>query len=111
MEQRPYQVPPPPPPPQAPPQAPPAPPPVWQGPPEASSAGQKLKKLLGPLGVVGVLIVKFFAKLKFIILPALKFFPVILKTGGTMILSIGAYFLLWGLWFAVGFVLLIFVHE
>ena len=111
MEQRPYQVPPPPPPPQAPPQAPPAPPPVWQGPPEASSAGQKLKKLLAPLGVVGVLIVKFFAKLKFIILPALKFFPVILKTGGTMILSIGAYFLLWGLWFAVGFVLLIFVHE
>jgi len=61
--------------------------------------------------VVGVLIVKFFAKLKFIILPALKFFPVILKTGGTMILSIGAYFLLWGLWFAVGFVILIFVHE
>ena len=61
--------------------------------------------------MVGVLIVKFFAKLKFIILPALKFFPVILKTGGTMILSIGAYFLLWGLWFAVGFVLLIFVHE
>jgi Zn-dependent protease len=111
MEQHPYQVPPPPPPPPAPLQAPPAPPPVWQGPPEASSAGQKLKKLLGPLGVVGVLIVKFFAKLKFIILPALKFFPVILKTGGTMILSIGAYFLLWGLWFAVGFVLLIFVHE
>jgi Zn-dependent protease len=111
MEQHPYQAPPPPPPPPAPPQAPPAPPPVWQGPPEASSAGQKLKKLLGPLGVVGVLIVKFFAKLKFIILPALKFFPVILKTGGTMILSIGAYFLLWGLWFAVGFVLLIFVHE
>jgi len=110
MEQHPYQAPPPPPPP-APPQAPPAPPPVWQGPPEASSAGQKLKKLLAPLGVVGVLIVKFFAKLKFIILPALKFFPVILKTGGTMILSIGAYFLLWGLWFAVGFVLLIFVHE
>jgi len=107
MDQSPYQAPSPPPP--APP--PPAPPPVWQAPPEASSAGQKLKKLLAPLGVVGVLIVKFFAKLKFIILPALKFFPVILKTGGTMILSIGAYALLWGVWFAVGFVLLIFVHE
>jgi Zn-dependent protease len=70
-----------------------------------------LKKLLAPLGVVGILILKFGAKLKFIILPVLKFFPVILKTGGTMILSIGAYALLWGVWFAVGFVLLIFVHE
>jgi Zn-dependent protease len=37
--------------------------------------------------------------------------PVILKTGGTMLLSIGAYALAWGVWFAVGFVLLIFVHE
>jgi Zn-dependent protease len=90
--------------------APPVAPPVWQRPPEPSG-GQKLKKLLAPLGIVGVLILKFFAKLKFIILPVLKFFPVILKTGGTMILSIGAYALAWGVWFAVGFVLLIFVHE
>jgi Zn-dependent protease len=90
--------------------APPAVPPVWQRPPEPSG-GQKLKKLLAPLGIVGILILKFFAKVKFIILPILKFFPVILKTGGTMILSIGAYALAWGLWFAVGFVLLIFVHE
>jgi Zn-dependent protease len=89
---------------------PPVAPPVWQRPPEPSG-GQKLKKLLAPLGIVGVLILKFFAKLKFIILPVLKFFPVILKTGGTMILSIGAYALAWGVWFAVGFVLLIFVHE
>ena len=89
---------------------PPVAPPVWQRPPEPSG-GQKLKKLLAPLGIVGVLILKFFGKLKFIILPVLKFFPVILKTGGTMILSIGAYALAWGVWFAVGFVLLIFVHE
>ena len=73
--------------------------------------GQKLKKFLGPIGVVFVVIIKFFAKLKFILLPALKFLPVILKTGGTMLLSVGIYALVFGWWFAIGFVLLIFVHE
>src|SRR5215475_12136174 len=73
--------------------------------------GQKLKKFLGPIGVVFAVIAKFFAKLKFLILPALKFLPVILKTGGTMLLAIVVYTMFWGVWFAVGFVLLIFVHE
>lgn len=35
----------------------------------------------------------------------------ILKTGGTMLLSIGAYALIFGWWYAAGFVLLILVHE
>lgn len=35
----------------------------------------------------------------------------LLKTGGTMIVSIGAYALLFGWWYAVGFVLLLLVHE
>jgi Zn-dependent protease len=83
----------------------------YYGPPPEPTLGQKLKKLLAPLTVVAVLVVKFFAKLKFLILPALKFVPVILKTGGTMLLSIWVYALAWGAWFAVGFVLLIFVHE
>lgn len=69
------------------------------------------KKALGPFAVAGVLVLKFAAKLKLILLPALKFLPVILKTGGTMLLSIGAYAMLWGWKYAVGFVLLIFVHE
>lgn len=73
--------------------------------------GQKLKKLFGPIGVAFVLVLKFFAKLKFLLLPALKFFPLVLKTGGTMLLSIWAYGMMWGWTFAVGFVLLIFVHE
>jgi len=91
----------------------PTPPPFpanFRPPPEPPGEG-KWKKLLAPLGVVGLLLLKFGAKVKFILLPALKFFPVILKTGGTMILSIGAYAMLWGVWFAVGFVALIFVHE
>jgi Zn-dependent protease len=95
------------PPPRLPP--PPPPPPTW-GRPEPS-AWQKIKKLFAPLGIVGVLFLKFFAKLKFILLPALKYFPIILKTGGTMFLTIGVYAMFWGIWFAAGFVLLILVHE
>lgn len=64
---------------------------------------QKVKKFLGPVGVAFVVFFKYLAKLKFLL-------PV-LKTGGTMILSIGAYAMFWGWQFAVGFVLLIFVHE
>ena len=60
-----------------------------------------------PLGVLGVLLLKF----KAVLLPALKFLPVLLKTGGTMLLTIWLYAQTWGWWFALGFVLLIFVHE
>ena len=88
------------------------PPPVIKPPePPEPPPASTLKKWLGSLGVVGVLLLKFGAKFKFIILPVIKFFPVLLKTGGTMILSIGAYAMMWGWWFAVGFVLLIFIHE
>jgi Zn-dependent protease len=75
------------------------------------SFGQRLKKLLGPLGVVAVVVAKFAAKLKFLLIPLVKFLPILLKTGGTMILSVWAYAMYWGWMFAVGFVLLIFVHE
>jgi membrane-associated protease RseP (regulator of RpoE activity) len=72
---------------------------------------QRLKKLFAPIGVALALIFKFAAKLKFIAIPLLKFFPILLKTGGTMLLSVWAYALAWGWKFALGFVLLIFVHE
>ncbi len=79
--------------------------------PSNASWWTRLKKALGPVAVVGVVIVKFFAKLKFFILPALKFLPILLKSGGTMLISIWAYALFYGWKFAVGFVLLMFVHE
>jgi Zn-dependent protease len=66
-----------------------------------------MKKAAAPFVLLGALLLKF----KAAILPALKFLPAILKTGGTMFLSIGAYAMLWGWWFAAGFVLLILVHE
>ena len=62
--------------------------------------GQKIKKFLGPIGV-GI-----FAVLKY-----LKFLLPFLKTGLSMLLSIGVYGLIWGWQFAAGFVLLIFIHE
>ena len=72
---------------------------------------EKIKKYLAPIGIVLLLLIKFGAKLKFLILPILKFFPVLLKTGGTMLFAIWAYSLFWGWKFAVGFVILILLHE
>jgi Zn-dependent protease len=79
------------------------PPVLTPPPPREPSFGDKVKKFLGPVGVVLVIGFKYLAKLKFL-LP-------FLKTGGTMIFSMWAYALMWGWKYAVGFVLLIFVHE
>lgn len=87
---------------------PPPPPPQQQ---QQQGRWSSTKKSLGPLGAAALVIAKFFAQLKFFILPLLKFLPLILKSGGTMILSIGVYAMIFGWQFAVGFVLLIFVHE
>ena len=71
----------------------------------------KLKKSLGPIAVAVAVIIKFFAKLKFVVLPLLKFLPLLLKSGGTMLLMIWVYATMWGWKFGVGFVLLLLVHE
>ena len=78
---------------------------------ERASSWTRLKKALGPLAVVGVVIAKFLAKLKFFLLPTLKFLPILLKSGGTMLLMIWVYTMMWGWKFGVGFVLLLLVHE
>lgn len=49
-------------------------------------------------------------KLLFALLNAAKLGP-LLKTGGTMLISVAAYALVFGWWYAAGFVLLIFCHE
>src|SRR6267142_4166989 len=79
--------------------------------PTEETAWSRVKKALGPVAVVGVVIAKFFANLKFVLLPLLKFLPILLKSGGTMLLMIGVYTAMWGWKFAVGFVLLLLVHE
>lgn len=69
------------------------------------------KKIGGPLVLILMLVAKWFGKIKFLIIPILKFFPVLIKTGGSMIISIGAYGLVFGWKWGVGVVLQIFVHE
>src|SRR2546427_9679897 len=79
--------------------------------PKTETAWSRVKKALGPITVVGVVIAKFFAKLKFVLLPLLKFLPILLKSGGTMLLMIWVCTQFWGWRFALGFVVLLFVHE
>ncbi|HEX2740206.1 MAG TPA: site-2 protease family protein [Rubrobacter sp.] len=64
-----------------------------------------IKRLLAPLAVVGLLLAKF--KGLALLLLKVKF----LGTALTMLVSIGAYALLFPVWFAVGIVVLIWVHE
>ena len=67
-----------------------------------SGARELLRKLAAPFLVLGGFIVKFgglVLKLK------------VLATGLSMVVSVAAYTWLWGLPFAIGFVLLILVHE
>jgi Zn-dependent protease len=68
-----------------------------------------LKRIWGPIVAVGLILVKFGAKAKalLLVLPKLKLFT----TSASMLVSIGAYALIWGWTFAVGFVLLLLIHE
>ena len=59
----------------------------------------------GILAALAVLAAK--GKALLLLLPKLK----LLTTSGSMLVSIGAYTLIWGWQFAVGFVVLLFVHE
>jgi Zn-dependent protease len=61
-----------------------------------------VRKLLAPVAALGFLIVKYGGLL-------LKF--KVVTTAASMLVSIAAYTWIWGLPFAVGFVVLIFVHE
>ena len=64
-----------------------------------------IKRLLAPLAAVGVLLAKF--KGLVLLLLKVKF----VGTALTMLVSIGAYALLFPVWFAVGIVVLVWVHE
>ena len=86
-----------------------APVPEPPAPPPAASEPSRAKRLLGPLFVAGLAVLKFGVKLKalLLLLPKLK----LLTTSASMLVSVAAYAIIWGWTFAVGFVALLFVHE
>jgi Zn-dependent protease len=67
------------------------------------------RRAAGALLVIGAVVIKFATKLKALLflLPKVK----LLATSATMLVSVAAYALFWGWSFAVGFVLLLLVHE
>ena len=74
--------------------------------PVATSDPSFFKRRLGPIGAA---ILAFLAKIKSILLllPKIK----LLATAGTMLVSVLAYATIWGFPFALGFVVLLLVHE
>jgi Zn-dependent protease len=72
-----------------------------------SGGNNRMKKAAGPLAAVVALLAKF----KVALIALVKFLPLLLKTGGTMFLMIWIYAKIWGWWFALGFVVLLLIHE
>lgn len=81
-------------------------PPPFVAPPAAAPPRGLVRRILGPLAILAFVGFKWL-KIAFVALKSFKLFG----TAVSMLVSIGAYALLWGWRFAAGFVLLIFVHE
>ncbi len=79
--------------------------------PVARSPWRMLRTIAMTLITAAVIGLKYLAGLKTLAIPLLKFLPLLLKTGGTMVLSVMAYTLFWGWEFALGFVILLLIHE
>ena len=77
--------------------------------PEPAEPRSPWRRIGSALAALGLLVVKVGAKAKglLLLLPKLKLFT----TSASMLVSIGAYALIWGWRFGVGFVLLLLVHE
>lgn len=74
-----------------------------------SAKGNIRGRIGSALAAIGALVAKFFATIKgaVLLLPKLK----LLTTAGTALVSVAAYSLFWGWTFALGFVVLLFIHE
>jgi Zn-dependent protease len=89
---------------------PPVTPPPTGAPPAVEAFGKPRRSWIREkLGAAGAAIVALLAKLKALLLLAPKI--KVLATAGSALVSVAAYSLLWGWRFAVGFVVLIFIHE
>ncbi|MCW3039638.1 MAG: peptidase [Solirubrobacterales bacterium] len=88
----------------------PVPAPVYEPAPSPSAFGEPERpwwRRLGGALFAALLVVVKFGKVALLALPKLK----LLTTSGSMLVSVAAYSLIWGWWFALGFVILLFVHE
>lgn len=84
--------------------------PIGPAPTAADPAGPDERpwyRRLGSAIVAALLVVVKFGKVALLALPKLK----ILSTSASMLVSVAAYSLIWGWKFALGFVVLLFVHE
>ena len=80
--------------------------PIHPGSGHGGSLRERLRRLWGPIGAFVVLMATK-GKAILLLLPKVKIFT----TSATMLVSIAAYALIWGWTFAVGFVLLLLLHE
>lgn len=87
----------------------PSPEPIQPGSGRGTPWRERLRKLAAPLIALGILLVNFAGKAKVLLLLLTK--VKLLTTSASMLVSIGAYALIWGWQFALGFVLLLLVHE
>jgi Zn-dependent protease len=74
---------------------------------ERPKGDDQRKRGIGGGIIAGILVALSKGKALLLLLPKLK----LLTTSGSMLVSIAAYSLIWGWKFAVGFVILLFVHE
>ncbi|HEV2980709.1 MAG TPA: site-2 protease family protein [Solirubrobacteraceae bacterium] len=83
--------------------------PFGDPPPARRAVGNLRRRVSGAIAALAALIAKFFAAVKglLLLLPKVK----LLTTAGTALVSVAAYSLWFGWTFAIGFVVLLFVHE
>ncbi len=83
--------------------------PFGEPPPRPTPVRNVRRRIGSALAALAALGAKFFAAIKgaLLLLPKIK----LLGTAGTALVSVAAYSLFWGWTFAVGFVVLLFVHE
>jgi Zn-dependent protease len=80
--------------------------PLHPGSGRSGSLRERARRFLGPIGA-GIVLLATKGKALILLLPKLKIFT----TSATMLVSIGAYALIWPWTFALGFVLLLLLHE
>jgi len=80
---------------------------------ENKDRARGIKKGLISTGILVVVLLKFLKPVILLLKPALAFLKLSKFTGTlvSMVITVAVYAMIWGWWFALGFVILIFIHE